>query len=124
MGTKFTATKIDLELELTTLKGEEITLDMDGAATTTKCISIIEQWGKIEEDHNSLLVKNNKLKEAGKEPLKEKVSSSYELLALQLSLVYPKDAKWFMDNFEPQVLLDIVNHVVDSIKTAKKKLRK
>jgi len=124
MGTKFTATKIDLELELTTLNGEKIMLDMEGDATTTKCISIIEQWGKIEEDHNSLLMKNNKLKEAGKEPSKEKVSSSYELLALQLSLVYPKPKEWFMDNFEPQVLLDLVNHVVDSIKTAKKKLKK
>ena len=124
MGAKFSAKKIDLELELTTLTGEEVTLDIEGVATTTKCISIIEQWGKIEEDHNDLLKKNQELKEDGKEPSKEKAKSSYELLALQLSLIYPKPQKWFLDNFEPQVLLDLVNHVVDSIKTAKKKLKK
>ena len=42
MGTKFTATKIDLELELTTLKGDEVLLDIDGDVTTTKCIDIID----------------------------------------------------------------------------------
>ncbi len=124
MGAKFSAKKIDLELELTTLNGDEVTLDIEGVATTTKCISIIEQWGKIENDHNDLLKKNEELKEEGKPQLKEKATSSYELLALQLSLVYPKQKEWFLDNFEPQALLDIVNHVVDSIKTAKKKSKR
>jgi len=121
MGTKFTATKIDLELELTTLDGTEVMLDIDGGVTTAKCVSIIEQWGKLETDHNELLKKNEQLKEEGKEPSKDKMIQSYEILAIQLSLVYPKDSKWFLDNFEPQTLLNLVNHVVDSIKTAKKK---
>ena len=124
MGTKFTATKIDLELELTTLKGDEVLLDIDGDVTTTKCIDIIDQWGKLENDHNELLKKNEKLKEDGKEELKVELMSPYEILAVQLSLVYPKPKEWFLDNFEPQVLLDIVNHVVDSIKTAKKKSKR
>ena len=121
MSTKFTAKKIDLELELTTLDGKEEKLNVVGPINTKKCISIMEQWGKIEDDHNAIVKKNKELEEEGKEPLK--IKFPYEVLAIQLALVYDKPKEWFMDNFEPQVLLEIVTHVADSIKIAKKKLK-
>ena len=91
---KFTATKIDLTLELTTLSGEEEVLNPKATATAEEILNTMEVWKSIEIEH-----KGNNIK----------------ILAEQLAIVYPKKSEWFLQNFDVKTLSDIVVYVASSM---------
>ena len=105
---KFVAEKPDLVLELTTLEGEEITLEPAEVMSGKAALEITEKWSKLE--------KEEKEKEDGK--------SSFEILAIELSYIYPKSAEWFLDNFDLGILNKILIYVAQTIGGIKKKSKK
>jgi len=99
---KFEAQKIDIDLELTTLSGEEITLKPNVVMSTEGTYNIMKAWTKMEADT-----------EEGVEKI--------ILLSKELAFLYPKDAKWFRDNFDFVTLGTILEFVAKAISNIQKK---
>ena len=106
---KFTAEKPDLVLELITLFGEEITLEPTEIMSGTVALEVTKKWSKLEKE------------EKGKE---DGGKSSLEILAIELSYIYPKDTKWFLDNIDLGTLNEILIYVAKTIGGIKKKSKK
>jgi len=102
----FKARVIDIDLELTTLGGEELTLKPKIVLNTTNVVKIIKDWTNLE-------VKDNEL-------IKRKEKSPFDLIATELSMIYPKDKDWFLDNFDIFVLGEILKFVAAEIGDVKK----
>jgi len=105
---KFVAEKPDLILELTTLSGEEVILEPAEMVSGTVALEITNKWSKLE--------KENKEDKEGKSPL--------EILAIELSYIYSKDAKWFLDNIDFGTLNEILIYVAQTVGGIKKKSKK
>jgi len=105
---KFIAEKPDLVLELVTLTGEEVTLEPKEIVSGTIALEITNKWSKLE--------KENKENEDSKSPL--------EILVIELSYIYPKDAKWFLDNIDFGTLNRILVYVAQTVGGIKKKSKK
>jgi len=97
---EFKAESLDLDLELTTLTGEKVELKPKSVMNSTKAIEVTNSWTELEKDEDL-------------NPL--------ELIATELSFIYPKSKKWFMDNFDPATLNKILIHVAETIGGIKKK---
>lgn len=93
---KFEAKKIDLELELVTLDGETLTLTPKKLVTATETVVILEQWTKLES-----AAKTN--------------VQRVKLAASELSILYPREADWFMNNFDMGTLNEVLNYVAGAI---------
>ena len=93
---KFEAKKVDLELELTTLSGENITLNPKKLVTAEETISLLEKWTVLEDKAKTNVQK-------------------VKLVANELAVVYPKDADWFMSNFNIGVLVEILDYVATTV---------
>jgi len=99
---KFQAKKIDVDLELTTLSGEEVLLTPNKVMSTESTYEIMKAWTKMEADT-----------EEGVEKI--------ILLSKELAFIYPKDAKWFRDNFDFATLGSILEYVAKTIGNIQKK---
>ena len=99
---KFEAKKIDLDLELTTLDGEEVQLSPKISMSTEGTYTIMKAWTKMEEDTEDGV---------------EKII----LISKELAFIYPKDAKWFRDNLDFITLGTILEHVAKTIGNVQKK---
>lgn len=106
---KFVAEKPDLVLELITLEGEEVTLEPTEIMSGTVALDVTEKWRKLEKEE----------KDQGDES-----KSALEILAIELSYIYSKDAKWFLDNIDFGTLNEILIYVAQTIGGIKKKLKK
>ena len=106
---KFVAEKPDLTLELTTLEGEEITLEPTQVMSGKGALEITEKWSKLEKEE----------KEKGDEG-----KSPFEILAIELAYVYPKNAEWFLENIDFGTLNEILIYVAQTIGGIKKKSKK
>jgi hypothetical protein len=104
---KFVAQKLDLDLELTTLKGEEIIVVPKEFINAQKCVEIMNHWTKLEN--------------AAK---KDKDSNPLETIAIELAMIYDKDKNWFLENIEPGTLTEILVYVAETIGGVKKNLKK
>jgi len=93
---KFEAKKIDLTLELTTLSGEEITLTPRKLVTAEETVNILRSWTAAEKNAKTNV-------------------DRVELLAKELSILYPKEKEWFLSNFDMTTLSDMLNFVASSI---------
>lgn len=99
---KFEAEKLDMDLELITIDGEEINLKPKIKINTTNIKRIITEWSKIEEQ------------------VKEDRGKSIDLIAKELSLVYEKPPQWWMDNFDLGTLSRILTYVANTMGGLKK----
>lgn len=106
---KFIAEKPDLVLELITLEGEEITIEPAEVVSGSVALSITEKWRKLEKEEKEQ---------------EDKSKSALEILAIELSYIYPKDAKWFLDNIDFGTLNEILIYVAQTIGGIKKKSKK
>ena len=97
---KFVAETPDLTLELTTLSGEEIVLEPTTPISGKRAKEIVAKWTELE---------------------KEKGASPLDVLATELSHIYPKPAEWFLDNFDTETLGNILTYVAQEIGGIKKK---
>ena len=118
---KFKAEKLDLDLELTTLDGDVVSMSPKTKVNTTKTLQIIEQWGAMEEEQEAERREEEKAKKEGKEYKAKKRKNPFEIIAIELEMLYSKDAKWFMDNFDVPTLGKIMNHVAETMGGLKKK---
>ncbi|KKN59445.1 hypothetical protein LCGC14_0541570 [marine sediment metagenome] len=103
---KFQAEKPDLTLELTTLSGEEFTLNPESPVSGKIALEITERWSVLE-------------KKQKKEEL-----SGIEVIAEELSYIYPKEKEWFLENFDFGTLNTILTYVAQTIGGIKKKSSK
>ncbi len=103
---QFQAVKPDLDLELKMLSGDEITLKPKKVMSGQMAIEITKFWTKTEKEQ----------KEKDKEGL-----AIMEVIAAELAYIYPKDPKWFLDNFDVNTLNDILMFVAESIGGIKKR---
>jgi len=104
---KFQAAKPDLDLELTTLTGEKIVLKPKKVVSGQVAIEITQFWVKVE-------------KEQKEKKEDEKGLAIMEIIAKELSHIYPKEANWFLDNFDVNTLNDILMFVAEAIGGLKK----
>ena len=95
---KFTARKVDLVLELTTLSGEEITMDTSIIPSAENALGIISNWQTIEDS-------------ADKDDKKAIVS----VLADQLAVIYDKKPEWFLTNLDVGTLSEVVSYVAGAL---------
>lgn len=100
---KFIAKKIDIDLELTTLSGEVVELKPKFQISGKSCIKIAREFSLLEKNNNAL-DKNDDTKKTG-----------LEINAIELSMIYPKEKDWFVNNFDPQTIVDILVYVTDTI---------
>jgi len=105
---EFKAEFLDLDLKLITLEKEEVEIIPKSIMNTTNTIKIIDQWTKLEK-------KNDEIKD------KEKKINPFDLIAIELEFIYPKTKKWFLDNFDPRVLGEIMTYVARTLGGLKKK---
>ena len=97
---EFTAQHLELNLELKTLSGEVAELKPQLTMNTTNTIKIMDKWVELE---------------------KNKELNPFVLIATELSFIYPKKKEWFLDNFDPSVLGEILTHVAKTMGGIKKK---
>lgn len=104
---KFQAEKPDLTLDLTTLSGEELELNPINPVSGKVALEITNRWTILEA----------KQKE-------DDALSSLEVVAIELSYIYPKDKNWFLENFDFGTLNSILVYVAETIGGIKKKSKK
>ncbi len=103
---KYVAKKLDLNLELTTLTGEEFKLSPKLIINGTNCVKLANEWKLLEQINNDKT--ENKL-------------SGLELVAIELSYIYEKPKQWFIDNFDPVTIKEIVTYVAETMGGIQKK---
>lgn len=91
---KFSATKIDLDLELVTLEGEDVKLSPKAPPTAEETMNTMNIWKTIEKEENT---------------------NAIQILAKQLAFVYPKPYEWFLRNFDIRTLSDMVVFVATAM---------
>ncbi len=118
---KFAVKKLDLDLELTTLDGDVVSLAPKVKINTTMTLRIIEQWRTMEEEQADEKRKEEAAKKKKEKYEGKKRMSAFEVISIQLEMLYPKSAKWFMDNFDIPTLGEIMTHVAETMGGLKKK---
>ncbi len=118
---KFKAEKLDLDLELTTLDGDVESMSPKTKVNTTKTLEIIEQWRIMEIEQEEVKKEEAKAKKEKKEYKGKRLKNPFEIIAIELEMLYPKSAKWFMDNFDVPTLGKIMTHVAETMGGLKKK---
>ncbi len=93
---KFTAQKIDLVLELTTLNKEELQILPVIELSSEGVMNTMLQWKNIEKEEGN---KNNAIL----------------VLSKQLAIIYPKNEEWFRKNCDVKTMKDIVIHVASEM---------
>lgn len=91
---KFEAKKLDLDLELVTLSGEQVNLEPKFIISMDTTYKIMKEWTRLDKENE------------GEEDLE-----ALRLIADQLAFVYPKDTEWFMSNFDIGTISEIVGFV-------------
>lgn len=91
---KFEAQEIDLKMELVTLKKEKVDLEPTTIVTAEEALRIIDIWTVTEKDEKLTLI---------------------SVIAEQLATVYPKKASWFLSNFDPYTLSEMVKYVAGAL---------
>ncbi len=117
---KFEAKKLDLDLELTLLSGDVVSLSPKMEVNATKTIEIIEQWQTFEREEEDRKKEEEKNKKEGK-AIKKTSLSAFEIVAIELEMIYPKDRKWWMDNFTIPLLAEIMTYIAETMGGLKKK---
>jgi len=113
---KFVAKATQIDLELTTLNGEEIKLSVSKIILSAKSVSdIVKQWGTIED-------RNDKLKENKEKSEKQKGEEKdpFEIMAIELAMLYDKPKEWWLESFDTASLNDIMKHVAEELAGVKK----
>jgi len=103
---KYVAKKLDLDLELTTLSGEVSNLSPKIKINGSNCIKLANEWKKLEQTNMDKA--DNKL-------------TGLELVAIELATIYSKPKEWWIDNFDPITIRDIVAHVAETMSGVQKK---
>ena len=103
---KYVAKKLDLDLELITLSGEVANLSPKIKINGTNCIKLANEWKLLEE--TNLEKTENKL-------------TGMELVAIELTTIYPKPKEWWTDNFDPITIREIVAYVSGTMVGVQKK---
>jgi len=104
---KFEAQHLDLILELTTLGGEELTLEPKLIMNAENVMNIVNKW--------EILEKKQKEEKEDKDKL-----SPLEIVAENLAMIYPRDKIWFLQNFDFGTLNAILKYVAETLAQLKK----
>lgn len=118
---KFETEKLDLDLELTTIDGDVESLSPKIKINTTKTLELVEQWGVMEKEQAIEKRKEEIAEKEGKEYKSKIRKNPFETIAIELAMIYPKDEKWWMDNFDIVTLGKIMTHVAETMGGIKKK---
>jgi hypothetical protein len=101
---QFKAEVPDLELQLTTLSGEEITLLPKITLNGKSVIDLSKTWKSLQDKIGD-----------GKDKI-----TGLEANAKQLEAIYEKDSDWWLDNFNAGVIGKILEYIGGEIGTVKK----
>lgn len=101
---EFVSRRIDLDIDLTTLKNEKVELRYKGNLTARESLNFVEKFTEIEKED----VKNN--------------VERFLTVGKELHLLYPDySADWFIDNVDPQVLQEMILYVSQGLAGLKKR---
>lgn len=100
----FTAETIDIDLELTTLDGEKISLAPKIVLNAKVVTGLFKEW--------DLLEKNRKEKGSQFE--------IFEVQAIELAGIYDKPKEWWLENFDISTLNKILTFVAEALAKVKK----
>ena len=112
----FVAERVEIDLELTTLE-EATRAEIDGdkpvpillaikptlVLSATKVTSIVKEWTVLED----------KRKEEGE-------VVPFDVMAVELAMLYDKPKEWWLDNFNTNTLNNILMHVAGELAGVKK----
>ena len=110
---KFTAEKIEIDLELTTLgeaqrakaEGDEpkvIELSLKLILDAQKVINIVKEWNILEKKKH------------------ENIELPFEVMAIELAMLYDRPKEWWLENFDVTTLNKILKHVAGAMAGLKK----
>jgi len=122
MAKSFVAKATEIDLELTTLNGEQAELGVKSniILSAQGVTNMVKEWTMLEN-------KNDEMKEANKkkkvEETKEKEFSPFEIMGVELSMLYDKPKEWWTESFDPNSLNDIMQHVAETLAGVKKSLK-
>jgi len=118
---KIETEKLDLDLELTTIDGNVVPLSPKVKINTTKTLELIDQWQEMEKVQAVEKKKEEKAEKEGKEYKSKNRKNPFEIIAIELEMIYPESAEWFMDNFDIVTLGKIMTYVAETMGGIKKK---
>lgn len=102
---KFTAKALDLDLELTTLKGKEVFLDGPKMLNANQAAEAIEKINRQDDD----IRKDNT------------PAGALQVAAKCLSDIYGKDPEWWKSEFDYSTLVEIRRYFLNTLAGIKKK---
>ena len=138
---EFKAKNIDLDLELTLLNGNEELLKPKIIMNTTNMISIVKQWRILEEQQKDARaldekIRKEKIKKEKETGIKDEINEidgeaiaekegsnlllSFEVMAIELAMIYDKDKTWWLENLDFSTIGEILQHVAQTIGGLKK----
>ena len=118
---KIETEKLDLDLELTTIDNDVVPLSPKVKINTTKTLELIDQWQAMEKEQEIEKRKEEKATKEGKVYEIKNQKNPFEIIAIELEMIYPKSAEWFMDNFDVATLGKIMTYVAETMGGIKKK---
>ena len=119
---KIETEKLDLDLELTTIDGNVVPLSPKVKINTTNTLRLIDQWQEMERVQEIEKRKEEKAIKEGKEYKPTgKRKNPFEIIAIELEMIYPKDLNWWMDNFDIVTLGKVMTYVAETMGGVKKK---
>jgi len=124
---KFVAERVKIDLELTTLEEARRALDEGDEPKSilltikpqivlnADCVSsLIREWSALENKN-----KERKKKE-GEEGEEEEKLNPFEVMAIELAMLYDKPKEWWLESFDTNTLNEIMKHVAEQVAGLKK----
>lgn len=119
---KFTAKRIDLEIEVEDMNGKVATLRLPVPLTADAGAKLLDCIVKEESAFQESTSPRKKVDEKEGEPeVKDLYSRSVDFLDRQLCDIYGKEPGYWKDNFDRQTMLDIKGYIVDELNGIRKK---
>lgn len=115
---KFTAKRIDLEIEVQDLEGKTTALKLPVPLTADAGAKLLDRMVKEESTFQELSTPSEK---EGEPDFENFYARSVGFLDRQLSDIYGKEPGYWKDNFDRQTMLDIKGYIVDELNGIRKK---
>lgn len=115
---KFEAQKLDLDIEATGLDGKErvISPPIEQVFSAKHIEFLMAQFDKVDKELQALV---DKTPEKDEEDLRLKITSTF--LLAKLDMIYPGEREYFIENFDPTTIREIVVYVVAQLTGYQKK---
>lgn len=100
---EFQAKRVELDFDVEVLNGEKVHVEPKRHISTQVMLEMYEQWNDVEERFKD-----------------DKTKTPFEIIAIQLAMLYDKPKEWWLDNIDPATLNEIMVWCVSAMMGTKK----